>query len=1229
MFDKRLLALVSSARKYIAANVMLQWFALVANILLMVSVGVFLQGLLAGGTDAPHVGGIGNADDASPLDGSFGRLFSFAASLPGIVVVAVAAILVRFACLRGAQLMGLKAAGEAKRTVRQLVYDKLVRLGPSYTEHVATSEAVQVSVEGTEQLESYFGSYLPQLFYALAAPLTLFLCLAPLSLPAAVVLLVCVPLIPLSIVAVQTIAKRVMKRYWGAYTDLGSAFLENLQGLTTLKIYQADEARHKAMNEEAEGFRRATMRLLRMQLNSVTIMDFFAFGGAAAGIIAVLVQFAGGNATFAAAFAIIFLSAEFFIPMRTLGSFFHTAMNGMAAAEKMFDLLAVPEPAVGTRAVDPANADIECADVSYSYDGERTVLSRVDFRAPAGSFTAIVGESGSGKSTLAGILSGRNAGYAGKVRIGGIDLAQISRASLMATVTTVSFSSYLFKGTVRSNLLLGRPHASEADLWDVLETCRLADFVRASGGLDMPLTEQGSNLSGGQRQRLALARALLHNTPVYLFDEATSNIDAESERAIVEVIHKLARTKTVVMISHRLAAVCNADRVCALADGRVAEAGTHEELLAKGGVYARLWNQQTELERFVRLGGGKGKSEEAKGSEAPSDAEREAASSAEDALWLHEVESARAAAMRADAETAATEKEGSADSAFSAFDQSATALSGPPHRSNLSVMLRLVRLVKPLAPFMAFAVVLGVAGFAAAILLTVLGLHGLLAAARLTQGLALGTACAFVAVCGIVRGPLRYGEQICNHFIAFKLLALVRDKVFGALRTLAPAKLEGRDKGNLVALVTSDIELLEVFYAHTVSPVAIAAIVSVAATAFIAWLSPVLGLLAAAAYLAIGVAMPVAASKASGDAGRAFRDGIGDMNTFVLDSLRGLRETLQFGCERERSGELASRMRGLSHVEARLKGKTASFMSLTSALVLFFDVAMLLAAAGLYMTGGVDFASAVMATGALTSSFGPVIAVANLGSTLQQTLASGARVLDLLDEQPQTREVTDGRELAEFTGAAAHHVDFSYGSKRVLEDVDLRIEPGAIVLLAGKSGSGKSTLCKLFMRFWDATRGIIEISGDDIRRVNTVSLRQIEGYMTQETHLFAGTIRDNIMLARPNATEEELARACEKAAIADFIARLPQGFDTPVGELGDTLSGGERQRIGLARVFLHDAPFVLLDEPTSNLDSLNEAAVLRALSGARAGKTIVLVSHRASTAMLADTAYTVESGRVS
>lgn len=1156
MLDTRLLSLVPGAVGPLAASVVLHWLALVANIALFFVVGSFVGDLLAGAVDEAAVG----------------RLM-FASAL---------AIVVRMACQASAQMMGQKAAALAKRTVRQAVYDKLVALGPTYREHVATSEAVQISVEGAEQLETYFGAYLPQLFYAAVAPITLFACLAPTCLPAAAVLLACVPLIPLSIVAVQRVAKRTMKRYWGSYTDLGALFLESIEGLTTLKIYRADAAQHARMNEEAETFRRATMRLLRMQLNSITVMDLFAFGGAAAGIAVLAWQFSLGAVSFTGAFAMVFLSAEFFLPLRALGSFFHTAMNGMAAAERMYEVLDAPEPPSGEKEVDLARPDVACRNVGYSYDGARSVLSGIDFEAPAGSFIGITGPSGSGKSTLAGVIAGVNGGFTGEVLVGGVDVREASQESLRRAVTTVSFHSYLFKGTVRSNLLLAKPGATDDELWRALERARVAGFVRNAGGLDAPVEADGGNLSGGQRQRIALARAVLHDTPLYVFDEATSNVDAESESAIIDFVHELAREKTVIMVSHRLSALQRADQVYVLEAGCVVERGAHDELLARGGTYARLWEGQEGLERLARAD-----------------------------------ERGHACAGERE-ETRADERE---ETRVEPLERK--------RRSHLLVMARLVLLTRPLVPVMAAAVALGVAGFLAAIFLTVLAAYALLDIAGVAGGIGAGVAVGGVIACGVLRGPLRYGEQLCNHYLAFKVLAIVRDRIFAKLRQLAPAKLEGKDKGDLVSLVTSDVELLEVFYAHTLSPALIALVVSVGMAAFIGAHSLVLGVLALASYALVGIVLPWASSKASGTGGRDVREGVGALNTYVLDSLRGLGETLQFGCASDRSRELGRRMRSLAVAERALKGRAAISLSAVGAIVMACDMAMLLAASWLVMAGAIELGAAIVAVSALMSSFGPVIAVANLGSTLQQTLAAGARVLDLLEEEPETPEVVEGVAVDRFRGARTRDVSFSYGGARVLEDVSLSIPRGSVVQIAGRSGSGKSTLLKLLMRFWDVGSGAVEISGADVRTVTTASLRGIEGFMTQDTHLFAGTIRDNLLIARQDADDAAVREAVRKAALDGFVDKLPRGLDTPVGELGDALSGGERQRVGLARVFLHDAPFVLLDEPTSNLDALNEAAVLRALSDNKAGKTIVLVSHRPSASKVADVRYSVERGRVS
>lgn len=558
MLNKRLIAAVGESKKYIAANVVLQWLALVANIAMMGAIAALLQGLYAG-------------EDLS-------------STLIRTAVVAAAALAVRYGCSVASARMSYLSSKMVKRTLREKIYQKLLRLGASYKEQVNTSQVVQVAVEGVDQLETYFGAYLPQFFYAMLAPLTLFGVLAFINLPSAAVLLVCVPLIPVTIAGVQRWAKKLLAKYWGQYTALGDTFLENLQGLTTTKIYQADGFKHQEMNQQSEHFRKITMKVLTMQLNSIAIMDLIAYGGAALGAILAVTQFRAGRVDLAGCIMILLLAADFFLPMRLLGSYFHIAMNGMAASDKIFRLLDLPEPEQKTQCV-PQDPSICMEQVCFSYQPGREVLHAVNMEFPQGSFTALVGESGCGKSTIAGILMGRNKHYAGQVLVGGVSLDQLSEQSLNQNITYISHQSYLFKGTVRENLLLAAPQAEESALWQVLDT---------------PVAEQGSNLSGGQRQRLALARALLHDSPVYLFDEATSNIDVESENDIMALIHALAKKKTVILISHRLVNAAGADRIYVMEKGRVVESGKHDALLAQKGLYARLWNAQQELEQYTK-----------------------------------------------------------------------------------------------------------------------------------------------------------------------------------------------------------------------------------------------------------------------------------------------------------------------------------------------------------------------------------------------------------------------------------------------------------------------------------------------------------------------------------------------------------------------------------------------------------------------------------------------------
>ena len=547
-------------------------------------------------------------------------------------------------------------------------------------------------------------------------------------------------------------------------------------------------------------------------------------------------------------------------------------------------------------------------------------------------------------------------------------------------------------------------------------------------------------------------------------------------------------------------------------------------------------------------------------------------------------------------------------------------------RSNLSCMARLITLVGPLTGVMLLAITLGVLGFIAATLIPVLGGVGILSVLNHQDTLPLIFLVA--ALCALLRGVFRYGEQTCNHYIAFKLLAILRQKVFAALRRLAPAKLDRRDKGDLISVITSDIELLEVFYAHTISPAAIALVMSLLTAAFLAWFHWAYGVLALLAYATVGILLPVLASRRSGDTGNRMRQKAGQLSAFVLDSLRGVDETIQYHGQAQRLGELEGRTDDLSRVQQDMSRITGTNTAVTHTVIWLYDLALLALGLVLLEQGQVNFGGVLVPLITLMSSFGPVVALANLGATLQSTFAAARRVLDILDEAPVVEEVS-GQSATRFHGAACEDLTFSYGGETILDGLTLDFPKGKVVGIVGRSGSGKSTLLKLLMRFWDRQSGEVTISERDVRNINTSDLRSMQGYMTQDTDLFHDTILKNILLARPDATREEVEEACKKASIHDFILTLPQGYDTPVGELGDTLSGGERQRLGLARAFLHNAPFLLLDEPTSNLDSLNEAVILRSLGQASAGRTVVLVSHRRSTLRIADRVVSVERGRLS
>ena len=1162
MIKKRLIGLLSQAGKHIIYHILLQILSLIAQIVLVFTLANVLENAVGGKLDR----------DALLI----------------AIITFVIVYIIRVTCEELEAKEAYLASVDVKRVIREKIYDKLLRLGAGYREKVSTSQVVQLSSEGVEQLETYFGRYLPQFAYSMSAPVILFIVLAmKVNFVVSLILLLLVPLIPVSIVAVMKIAGRLFKKYWGVYSELGDTFLENLQGLTTSKIYRADERKAAEMDVEASHFRKITMRVLTMQLFSTTVMDVLAYGGAAVGMLVGINYFLKGEISLAGMLTVILLASEFFLPLRLLGSYFHIAMNGMSASDKIFELLDMEEGEKGEEEAEEGIPVISLENVNFNYDAEREILKNVNMLFTKGSFTSIVGESGCGKSTVVGIISGRNKGYSGSIKLGTKELRDINEASLLKKVTLVKSNGYIFKGTVKENLKMADTQATPEMMWDVLKKVRLDKLFKERDGLDTLIAEKAGNLSGGQAQRLTLARALLSKSEIMIFDEVTSNIDAESEEMIMEVIKSLAGKRTVIMISHRLYNVIESDNIYMMNKGEITESGTHTELLAKQGEYARLFNSQTVLEAYAK--------------------KKELKPNIRKSVVAEDVEAGEEVEYEEDKED---------------------------RRSGIAIMGKLIVLIKPLFHSMAIAVLLGVTGYLCAISLTILGAKTLglatggfvsntvkyLAENAGVSGKITGIMTAMILV-AVFRGVFHYIEQYCNHFIAFKLLAVIRHKVFAALRKLCPAKLEGRDKGNLISIITTDIELLEVFYAHTISPIAIAIVVSLIMIIFIGSYSVAAGVFAFIAYIVIGVIIPIINGKRGGTLGMKFRNAVGELSSFVLGELRGIDETIQYGAGEKKKKAIYDKSVNLSKIQNELAEAEGRQRGFTVGAIQLFSYGMLLLTLILYSNSIIEFEAVVICTVAMMSSFGPVVALSALSNNLNQTLASGERVLALLEEEPEVAEVEAGKDsisLSKFTGVEAKAVDFSYGDKKILEDFTLEIKKGKILGIHGASGSGKSTFLKLLMRFWETDSGEILISNNDIKKIVTEDLRKLEGYVTQETHLFTGTIAENIALGKPEAKLSEIKEAAKAASIDEFITSLPNGYDTKVGELGDTLSSGEKQRLGIARAFLYNAPFILLDEPTSNLDSLNEGIILKALKEKSKGRTILLVSHRDSTMNIVD-----------
>ena len=1323
VFDKRLFSLTPGIGKLVAAKVVALWLSLLADVLFAFMMANLLVSVLQCAIWTAQ-----GLDVVMPANNLLLAL---------LTLLAVCAV--KYLTSRSAASFGTEAAERVKLALRERLYRKMLALGPSYSSRVRTSDVVQSAGEGIDQIQSFFELFLPQLFYAVLAPVTLFAVLMPVNIPAAVVLLVCAPLIVLVVGVVAMSAARAFKRYWGKYTDMGAAFLDNMQGLETLKAFDADERAAADMDEKAEAFRVMTMQVLQIQLRSLTAMDAVAYGGTAAGIGVAVWQFLVGGVDMAGAMIVVFLSASFFLPLRQLGSYFHVAMNGMTSTKRIFALLDAPEPERGDatlpgggrdltvtfNAVAYRYADTDAADGSVNADSDTSrapinaadaadvdssvsaasvtpvALADVSFTARPGTLTAIVGESGSGKSTTAALLAGTLVGYEGSIALSdaavsdgmeadAVELGDLSADAMISAVSLVSSRSHLFAGTLRENLLMAAPDAADDELWGALELTHIADFVRKQPeGLDMPIAPDAANLSGGQRQRLAIARALLRNTPIYIFDEATSSVDAESEAVILDTIRELARSATVIMITHRMANAVTADQVVVFDHGRVTETGTHTALMAHGGVYADLFRAQQVIEH-VGHRTDTGASESA--TPAPNSKVEVAGAFASESVTgsalahpCDEADPVPAAAGVASGEGDVTGTVPNVDEHTDADDgagrrrrgsharraaknggsgTSGRAKSGATDNTG-ALIRRLLREVGPLRPTMIAACVFGTLGHLAATFLPVFGVLALFAVLEEpVWGVSMTVGFEAMAVCAVIRGLMRYAEQYMNHNVAFKLLALFRSKAFAAMRRLAPAKLDGRGKGDLIALITTDVELLEIFFAHTISPVVIAVVTTVAFAVALAFLNPWFVPLLVVMHLLVGVVLPRLFATGVRYLGPNIRRDAASLDDTMLDDMRGLDEIIRFGAGERRLGSILEQSRELWHQRVKLSLNNGRFGGIGGVMVVLATalagaLALVLAWYGLADVDGVGelFAAVVL----IASSFGPTLALSALPASLTQTFASARRLFALMDEVPAVEET--GTLTPAYSGMALDHVSFAYpdqmaghgsnpnadldqdanGTTRhaaadhaagVFTDLSLEIPTHGILGVQGPSGRGKSTMLKLLMRYWDPQAGLVTMSGEDLRTVEAHHRRRVQTLLAQETYLFDGTIRENLLMALGDRTADDggdamLRGALAKASALQLVDSLPDGLDTQVGELGGRLSEGERQRIGLARVFLRHADLVLLDEPTSRLDAFNEAVILQSINGLASeprggdgvgqGVAIVLVSHRDSTMRVADT----------
>lgn len=1158
-----------------------------------------------------------------------------------VLIVLAICFALQATATRFAALMQARSAADLKRSLREKIYDKIMQLGISYREKISLSEIISMNTDGVRQIESFYESFLPQLIFSAAAPVTLFVLMsAAINFRASLVLLLYTVVMPAVALLILWAAKSVREKYQDNYSELTQCFMENLRGLTTLKLYRADDIKAEEMDREAENHRTTAMRMFSIDLAEEGTVRFLALLGCLFGIMVGISEYIYGTFSMTGCIMIIILAWEYYMPVRKLCSMFQDAGRALEATDQIQKFLNLREPFSGTREMNVprvyseteevvlANMDLyerprflkksaisyTLSDVHFSYGQGREILHGVDMVLPPESFIALIGPSGCGKSTLADILCGKLKNYKGEIKVGcegrSMNLYDIREAELLSHVVLVRIASHIFKGTIEDNLRIAKKDAEEQELLDALDAVNLLPFIRAHEGLETRLEAGGTNLSAGESQRLAIARALLKDAEVLIFDESTSNIDADSEESIMNVIRELARRKTVLLVSHRLSNVADADCIYVMDNGLIRESGTHEELLARKGIYNQLYSAQKTLEDY------KADEEEAK-SDSRQILELSGAVHADDArdsgfekIQRSLIEFANSATF----EETASEK-----------DQE------KPHRNILVLLGELTGLMTPGLYFILASSLLGAIGSLCLASIPVIAGNAVLTELSKLRNIDLSSPVAryfqFMAALAFLTVAFHAAGKYLSRHASYGILAQIRHDIYASLRKLAPSKFEMEDKADLILVLTDDIEKLDNLYVGILGPILASLMTAGILTAYCWRKHAYAGLLLLAGFLLICLVIPLLEAHFSSDSAAKLRECARRLRSFLSDQLDGIDETLMYDNAAASKRDLT--IISVMEDEARefYTDKTGVWKTIEGCVIYLCSFGMFFLTLFLHTKGLLTIGEVVACTLLEVFSFQTVEVLTGNLSVLAQSFASGERILRILEDRPSVLDISEAEGklgwdgYKRFHGAEMSRVSFAYDKNLILRDFTILLWPKQLIGIHGPTGSGKSTVLKLLLRFWDVDEGSISICGEDIRHIATRRLRDAESYMAQDTVIFHDSIANNIAIGKPGASRVEIIRAAKKAALHDFILSLPRGYDTLVDEYENRLSDGERKRIGIARAFLHNAPLILLDEPSGNLDSLNEGMILKALVSECKEKTIVIASTRKSAMRACDTVF--------